>query len=247
MRELREVVLGRGDYIAGGARSLPFLDQDGARRRRPLVFGEVLPHPPSDPVLAGMFSGRAADPVEWSVMWKEIGADGVCLRTDGLAGGEAADLVRRISDRTGLPMVVDGDPAKDAGAGVDDSILVLIDAEQGMHAAAGTVLSVSDAREAFPDRANRMLLVEASFPEREGFDLIGSIRTASLEGDEGCDAPIIADVSSAYPEGEDPRGASMVEAEAALAAMVCGADALIVRGPGAADMARVYGEELADL
>ena len=39
----------------------------------------------------------------------------------------------------------------------------------------------------------------------------------------------------------------MMEGEAALAAMLSGADLLIVRGPGAADMARVYGEELADL
>ena len=45
----------------------------------------------------------------------------------------------------------------------------------------------------------------------------------------------------------DERGASMMEGEAALAAMLSGADLLIVRGPGAADMARVYGEELADL
>ena len=29
--------------------------------------------------------------------------------------------------------------------------------------------------------------------------------------------------------------------------MMAGTDILIVRGPGAADMARVYGEELADL
>ncbi len=36
---LGELYLGRGDYVAGGAQSLPFLDLDGARRRRPLVFG----------------------------------------------------------------------------------------------------------------------------------------------------------------------------------------------------------------
>ena len=37
---LEEIVLGGGDYVAGGAQSLPFLQMDGARRRRPLVFGE---------------------------------------------------------------------------------------------------------------------------------------------------------------------------------------------------------------
>ena len=40
---------------------------------------------------------------------------------------------------------------------------------------------------------------------------------------------------------------SMTEGMAALEAMMNGADMVIVNGPGAADMARVYGEELADL
>ena len=39
----------------------------------------------------------------------------------------------------------------------------------------------------------------------------------------------------------------MLEATEALAVMLAGADMLIMKGPGAADMARVYGEELADL
>ena len=39
--ELPEVYIGKGDYATGGARSLPFLDLDCARRRRPLVLGEV--------------------------------------------------------------------------------------------------------------------------------------------------------------------------------------------------------------
>ena len=45
----------------------------------------------------------------------------------------------------------------------------------------------------------------------------------------------------------DAREASMWEAEAAVSAMLSGTDIIIMRGPGAADMARVYGEELADL
>ena len=56
---LEELYLGRGDYVAGGARSLPFLDLDGARRRRPLVFGIVTDDLDSCPALAAeMFSGR---------------------------------------------------------------------------------------------------------------------------------------------------------------------------------------------
>lgn len=75
---LGELYLGRGDYVAGGAQSLPFLDLDGARRRRPLVFGQVTDDLSSYPSLAAdMFSGRQTDPEEWAVMWKEIGADGV--------------------------------------------------------------------------------------------------------------------------------------------------------------------------
>lgn len=245
MRELKEVVLGRGDFAAGGARSLPFLDQDGARRRRPMVFGEVRAHPPGDPVLEEMFSGRASDPAEWSIMWKEIGADGIFLRLDGSGSEEASALVKAVSDRTGLPVAVDG-PAS-AADDVRDSVLITVDAESGIHAAAGSVSSVEEAGDVFPGRSNRMLLVDADFPRREGFDIIKGLRMAALEGDAGCDAPVIADVTSAFPEGGDARGASMKEAEAALAAMLCGADAIVVRGPGAADMARVYGEELADL
>ena len=39
----------------------------------------------------------------------------------------------------------------------------------------------------------------------------------------------------------------MHEAMVALSVMMSGADILVMKGPGAADMARVYGEELADL
>ena len=54
------------------------------------------------------------------------------------------------------------------------------------------------------------------------------------------------DLTKIYPDTAAWETA-MQEAEAALAAMLAGTDIVIVRGPGAADMARVYGEELADL
>ena len=39
----------------------------------------------------------------------------------------------------------------------------------------------------------------------------------------------------------------MHEATVALTVMLSGADIIVMKGPGAADMARVFGEELADL
>ena len=117
---LEELYLGRGDYVAGGARSLPFLDLDGARRRRPLVFGIVTDDLDSCPAIAAeMFSGRQADPEEWAVMWKELGADGVALDVHG-----DPDLVRRVSDRTRLPVVVMGDTSGSLPSS-DESVMIV--------------------------------------------------------------------------------------------------------------------------
>ena len=252
MTQLPEVVLGRGDYSAGGARSQPFLDLDGARRRRPMVFGEVLGDASRcGPLAASMFSGRASDPAEWAVMWREVGADGVCLRLDGLSAEGAAALVQEASDRTRLPVAISGDPGVLAhvSSEVCGTVLAVIggDSSADVHAPASPVSSVGEA-EALPPRANRMLLVSGRFPERAPYELVRDIRARGLAGDERLAAPIVFDATPAWDGGfPDARAASMAEAESALAAMLCGADALIVRGPGAADMARVYGEELADL
>lgn len=243
MRYLKEVVLGCGDYAAGGSCSLPFLEQDGARRRRPLVFGEVTLAPPSDRTLEEMFSGRASDPVEWSVMWKEIGADGICLRLKDADPEIACSVSKAISERTRLPLMVDGAASGDVGDAIDDTVLLLSGcAPRGIHASAVPAGSATSA-----DRAGSIILVECAYPDREPFDIMSELRRRALNGDSDCDAPLAADVTSAYPHGGDARGASMREGTAALAAMSCGADMVIVKGPGAADMARVYGEELADL
>ena len=82
----------------------------------------------------------------------------------------------------------------------------------------------------------------------EDVSLVRDIRARALAGDRNLRHPVMADVSGCWSRGfADARLASMQEAESALAAMMAGADMVIVRGPGAADMARVYGEELADL
>ena len=78
--------------------------------------------------------------------------------------------------------------------------------------------------------------------------LAEEIRRRALSGDAPLRHPVLCSTVRCWNGGfPDARIASMWEAEAALTAMLAGTDILIVRGPGAADMARVYGEELADL
>ena len=98
----------------------------------------------------------------------------------------------------------------------------------------------------------RMVILARGFRIGDGLSddisLVEDIRSRALSGDSGLDHPVMADVTGCWDRGfSDAREASMWEAESALAAMLAGADILVVRGPGAADMARVYGEELADL
>ena len=253
--QLSEVTLGKGDYSAGGACSEPFLEQDGARRRRPMVLGEVSADPERCcPLTAEMFSGRAADPLEWAAMWGDIGADGICVRADGVPPSDVAKLVTEMSDRTRLPIAVDG---SDECLGlcaesVSDSTLILIGDGQscdlGAHAVAVPIDSLEDCGGAAPGRANRMFLIRGTFTDADRSSLAEEIRRRALRGSEDFDAPIVFDVTPSWDAGfADARVASMVEAESCLVAMLSGADVLIVRGPGAADMARVYGEELADL
>ena len=257
---LEEIVLGNGDYVAGGARSLPFLDLDGARRRRPLVFGEVTDDLSGYPGLAAeMFSGRQADPAEWAVMWREIGADGVWV---DLRRGDAS-LVTEIARRTRLPVAVT------AGADVledlsrtEGPVMVLLcrdgryDGLVGCHALAvsgGDAESLARASaEAEASGIPGIVMDLGAVRSRE--DLLGrasvaeEVRRRALAGDRDLRHPTLANVTGCWSGGfPDARSASMWEAEAALAAMLAGADIIIVRGPGAADMARVYGEELADL
>lgn len=277
--ELKELALGRGDYVVGGARSLPFLDLDGARRRRPLVFGEVTDDLGTYPPLAaGMFSGRQNDPLEWAVMWKEIGADGVCVRIRKSRGDDALGLVEGISDRTGLPLAVFGcgDNSVDVplmesiASRISDAVIIVgcndaamcseLAGKVGMHVLTARGDDIGDAIAASGTMGCDTIL----FPRTEvlGGDLLGfasaleDARQRGLDGDPGCGVPIMADVTSSWDapgalEAPDEcsaiRKMSMWEAESALVAMMHGADLIVVRGPGAADMARVYGEELADL
>lgn len=243
--ELREEPLGRGDFVAGGARTEPFLSQDGARPRRPLVMGEVLAVPPDDPLVEGMFSGRASDPLEWGVMWRELGADGVCLRLDGAE--DPAGLAGRMAERTGLPVAVSGPrEAVEACSDIEGTRLLMIGGDPG---ASGHAVGIEVGDECDAKAGNGVVfMMSGAFPEPDAFLLAGSIRRRALAGDPAFDAPIAFDVTPVWHRGfGDAFEASMMEGEAALTAMLHGADIVIVRGPGAADMARVYGEELAGL
>lgn len=114
--QINEVPLGKGDFVAGGAKGMPFLSFENTSKRRPMIAGEVFDTLTDYPDLARqMFSGRETDPVEWATMWKELGADMICLRlvsTDPEKGNtppeKAAELVQRISDKTNLPIIVSG-------------------------------------------------------------------------------------------------------------------------------------------
>ncbi|MBO6084551.1 MAG: hypothetical protein J6O90_05680, partial [Candidatus Methanomethylophilaceae archaeon] len=111
-----EVRLGKGDYVAGGAKGMPFMSFENPTRTRPMIAGEVFDTLTDYPELAAeMFSGRQKDPVEWAIMWKEIGADMICIRLAGLdpekgdtTPEKATEIVRRIADSTGLPVMVCG-------------------------------------------------------------------------------------------------------------------------------------------
>lgn len=260
---MREIILGKGDYVAGGAHTEPFLDLDGARRRRPLIFGEVwtdlggYPH-----VAAEMFSGRQNNVSDWAMMWKEIEADGICLRM-GDDAQEAVSVVTEISRRTSMPIIVSAsgnyeEVYRTVGKTVKDTVLVFLCPDTETSASItedckghATSIPVKE-RKGFVssmDGAMMMLHSECVFSVDAGtaMSTLCEVRAEGITGDsDSC--PLICDVTGAWDLCE-PREflTSLLEGESALIAMLCGADAIIVKGPGAADMARVYGEELADL
>ncbi len=265
--ETEEIVVGRGDYVIGGARSPAFLDLDGARHRRPVIFGEVFEtlegyHESA----ASMFSGRQNDIEEWAVMWKELGADGVCLR---LNAGGSADLVKRIADRIRLPIMVSAgtDVLMETAKTVTDSVLILkcSDREQSLALSDPSIDHVIVARcdgeedpkelcKAMREKGAKRIAVDLGDGTMDSLKMLRSrisgYRLDGLNGIEDSQHTILCDVSPSWDQCSDDvtaRRASMHEATIALAAMMSGADILVMKGPGAADMARTYGEELADL
>lgn len=254
---LQELPLGLGEYVAGSSRSLPFLSLDGARRRRPLVFGQVTDDLGCYPALAaGMFSGRQSDPCEWAVMWRELGADGVWVDLRG----EDASLVRRIASRCRIPVAVTADHTvlEELSGFGDAGTMILIGRDSpytgpvGDHAVLIPGRSADEISDLCLGAGSRTVIGIGFDGPGEGLGtgvrLAREIRERALSGVAELGHPILADVTGCWNRGfPDARAASMWEAETALAAMLAGADIVMVRGPGAADMTRVYGEELADL
>lgn len=247
---IRGVRPGRGDFIAGGVSWPPFLRLDGARPYRPLVFGEVFEDLEGYPAEAAeMFSGRQSDPCEWAVMWKEVLADGVCIRLSP-GSRDPSGLVQRITDRTGLPAAVHGDRTAllKIASEVTSTRLILISSD-GWDGVEDELKEVAKLHiPAVPPDFRTELENAVAMPL--GFDAMKKYRTDGLDGDPGCALPILADATGAWkdvPGIRTARRMSMMEAMDGLCAMMAGADIVIVKGPGAADMVRVYAEELADL
>jgi acetyl-CoA decarbonylase/synthase complex subunit delta len=289
-----ETVLGHG-YAIGGADGMPFLSFENSSKRRPMIAGEVVDDLSDYPEMAAkMFDGRQNDPEEWAMMWRSIGADMICLRilsTDpsrkGTPAKDAAALVRRISEKTGLPMIVCGCGIPDvdsevmAEVGRTASRLILSKAEEDdykkVSAAAmsgnNTVLAFSNLDVNLAKQMN-ILLSDFGVQKKDivmdplmaplgmGLDYSYSvnerIRLAALAGDKMLQVPIICDVTASWDVGDavsddDP---SLGKAEnrvvwwetiTAISAMVSGADVVIMRSPGAADMVKVYADELTEV
>lgn len=292
--EIGEVVLGRGDYKAGNAKGMPFLSFENPTKRRPMIAGEVLDDISDYPKLAAdMFDGREKDPVEWALMWKQLGADMICLRLLSTDPGKAdtspedsAALVKRISDSTELPIMVCGCgvPEKDietltaVSNAVRDSRLILSKVDESDYKRLSTaamannhlVLAFSNLDVNLAKQMN-ILLTDFGVQKSDimmdplmaalgmGLDYSYSvnerIRLAALNGDRMLQVPMICDCTSAWsvsdatndddPTMGDPsHRVTWWEVITALSALISGADVVIMRGPGAMDMVKVYAEEL---
>ena len=292
-----EVVLGKGDYIVGGAKGMPFLSFEHRTNRRPIVAGEVYDTLVDYPELAAnMFDGRQKDPVEWAYMWKTLSVDMICVRLaslDPAKGGTtpeaAAELVKKISDKTGLPIIVSGCgildidiPAFTAiSAAVTDSRLILSKVDEDEYKKLATVaiannhviigfanLDVNLSKQMnilltdFGVKKENILTDPLMAPLGMGLDYSYSvnerIRISGLMGDKMLQQPLICDctdswnVSDAINEEDPSLGdarlrATWWEAMTAMSAIVSGADMVIMRGPGAADMILGYCDELRDV
>lgn len=289
-----EVVLGKGDYIAGGANGMPFLSFENTSKGRPMIAGEVFDTLKDYPELAAeMFDGRQKDPVDWALMWKEMGADIICVRLAGLdpergdtTPEKAVELVRKISDATSLPVIVSGcglldiDTAAMAliSESIKDTKLILCKVDEdeykkmstmaiaGGHAIIGfSNLDMNLAKQMnillsdFGVKKENVLMDPLMAPLGMGLDYSYSvnerIRIAGLMGDQMLQAPIICDCTAAWDVADatstdDPSlgdakfRATWWEAMTAMSAMISGADIVIIRGPGAADMIMTYSDEL---
>ena len=289
-----DIALGKGDYVAGGGQGMPFLSFENPSKKRPMIAGEVFDTLKDYPAMAAeMFAGRQKDPVEWAIMWKELGADMICIRFAGLdpekgdtTPEKATDIVRRIVDSTGLPVMVCGCGVleRDVPAltmiseTIKDTRLLLnkVDEDEykkvstmaiaGNHCLVGfSNLDVNLAKQMnillsdFGVKRENVIMDPLMAPLGMGLEYSYSvnerIRISGLMGDKMLQAPIICDCTAVWDVADavstdDPSlgdakfRATWWEAITAMSAMISGADILVMRGPGAADMIMVYSKEL---
>jgi len=289
--KMNETVLGKGDYVAGGADGMPFLSFENSSKRRVMIAGEVVDDLSDYPELAAsMFDNRQKDPVEWARMWKSLGIDMICLRLKGIdpdkkgtTPAEAAELVQNIVNATQLPIIVygcgiadvDNDVMKVVSGSVKGTKLILGKADEDEYktissaAIAGkhTIIAFSNldvnlAKQMniiltdFGVQYNDILMDPLMAPLGMGLDYSYSvnerIRLAALSNDKMLQIPMICDATGSWDVGDavndeldNVKGrVTWWEAMTAMAAMVSGADIIIMRNPGAADMIMGYADEL---
>ena len=294
---INEVTLGKGDYVAGGGNGLPFLSFENSTKTRPMIAGEVWDDITDYPeIAANMFSGRQKDPVEWATMWKEIGADMICLRLVSTDPGkkntspkDAAALVQKISDKTNLPIMVcgSGSVEKDIEVltevcnSVKDTRLIISKVDECEYkklAAAAmannhVILGFSNLDVNLAKQMN-ILLKDYGLENKDivmdplmaplgmGLDYSYSvnerIRNGALFGDKMLQVPMVCDCTGAWDVGDATNEddgtigdvtfrATWWEVITAVAAMISGANVLIIRGAPAADMIKVYASELTEV
>jgi acetyl-CoA decarbonylase/synthase complex subunit delta len=289
--KIGETVLGSGDRIAGGADGMPF---ERPSKRRVMIAGEVVDDLSGYPELAAsMFDNRQKDPAEWARMWKELGADMICLRLNGTdpdkkgtPPAEAAEIVKKVADASKLPVIVygcgiidvDNRTMEAVGAAVKGTKLILGKADEdeyrtissaaiaGKHTLiAFSNLDVNLAKQMniiltdFGVKSDDILMDPLMAPLGMGLDYSYSvnerIRIAALSNDRMLQIPVICDATGAWDVGDavndedtdigDVKGrVTWWETMTAMAAMVSGADIVIMRNPGAADMIMGYADEL---
>ena len=295
--QIGEVVLGKGDYITGGAKGMPFLSFENPSKRRPMIAGEVWDDIKDFPEMAQrMFDGRCKDPVEWANMWKELGADMIALRLIGtdpfgknMSPKEAADLVNRISDKTNLPIMVSGsgNAEKDievltevcnsvkgtrliiskvdeceykklSTAALANGHVILAFSNLDVNLAKQMNILLSDFGMDTKDMVMDPLMAALGMGLDYSYSVNERIRIAALNGDKMLQIPMVCDCTSSWEvndataEDDGTMGAPehraiWWEAITGMAAMISGADVLVIRAPGAADMLKVYACELTEV
>lgn len=138
--KVREITLGATEadggtrsktVTIGGETTLPFLHFEGEVPHPPVIAVEIQDRHPADwsEVLLEAWGDTTQDPAGWAKAAEEKGADLILLKFSmhqDLTGDYARQVVRKVLDATGLPLIVFG-PGQ---AEVDNKIMVPI-AEEG--------------------------------------------------------------------------------------------------------------------